>query len=132
MAAQVSDGRRVLAAELRGAIDLAGVTLNGTADRIDRLGTGGIGIVDYKTGKPPSAAAVRAGFSMQLGLLGLIAERGGFADIAGIAEAFENWSISKRGGQFGYNATPGDPAGRSDEHTSELQALMRIANAVFC
>src|SRR3546814_11964825 len=27
MAAQVSDGRRVLAAELRGAIDLAGVTL---------------------------------------------------------------------------------------------------------
>src|SRR3546814_1484832 len=35
MAAQVSDGRRVLAAELRGAIDLAGVTLNGTADRIE-------------------------------------------------------------------------------------------------
>src|SRR3546814_10704878 len=65
MAAQVSDGRRVLAAELRGAIDLAGVTLNGTADRIDRLSTGGIGIVDYKNGKPPTAAAVRAGVSMK-------------------------------------------------------------------
>src|SRR3546814_5898012 len=121
MAAQVSDGRRVLAAELRGAIDLAGVTLNGTADRIDRLGTGGIGIVDYKTGKPPSAAAVRAGFSMHLGLLGLIAERGGFASIAGIAEGFEYWSISKRGGQFGYIATPVDPAGKRE----------RITNAAF-
>src|SRR3546814_12394870 len=51
---------------------------------------------------------------MQLGLLGLIAERGGFADIAGIAEAFEYWSISKRGGQFGYIATPVDPAGKRD------------------
>src|SRR3546814_2830278 len=115
MAAQVRDGRRVLAAELRGAIDLAGVTLNGTADRIDRLGTGGIGIVDYKTGKPPSAAAVRAGFSMQLGLLGLIAERGGFADIAGIAEAFEYWSISKSGGRW-------------EEHTTELQTTMRTTD----
>ncbi|RIA45790.1 ATP-dependent helicase/nuclease subunit B [Hephaestia caeni] len=114
MAAQADEGRRVLAAELRGKIDLAGVTLNGTADRIDRLGSGGIGIVDYKTGKPPSAAAVRAGFSMQLGLLGLIAERGGFADIVGTAEAFEYWSISKRGGQFGYIATPVDPAGKRD------------------
>src|SRR3546814_18271118 len=51
---------------------------------------------------------------MQLGLLGLIAERGGFADIAGIAEAFEYWSISKRGGHFGYIATPVDPAGNRD------------------
>src|SRR3546814_16298351 len=100
MAAQVSDGRRVLAAELRGAIDLAGVTLNGTADRIDRLGTGGIGIVDYKTGKPPSAAAVRAGFSKQLGLPGLLPERGGFSDIACLPQAFGFWANRKRGGQF--------------------------------
>src|SRR3546814_7095592 len=26
----------------------------------------------------------------------------------------------------------GDPAGRSEEHTSELQSLMRISYAVFC
>src|SRR3546814_19900580 len=57
MAAQVSDGSRVLAAELRGAIDLAGVTLTATAARIDRLGTGGSGIVVYKSGQPHSSAA---------------------------------------------------------------------------
>src|SRR3546814_1591439 len=27
---------------------------------------------------------------------------------------------------------PGMPAGRSEEHTSELQSLMRISYAVFC
>src|SRR3546814_4033274 len=27
---------------------------------------------------------------------------------------------------------PGGPAGRSEEHTSELQSLMRISYAVFC
>src|SRR3546814_13489947 len=47
MAAPVSDGRRVLAAELRGAIDLAGVTLNGHDDRIARPGTGGSGEVAH-------------------------------------------------------------------------------------
>src|SRR3546814_5257863 len=29
-------------------------------------------------------------------------------------------------------ATAGDPANRSEEHTSELQSLMRISYAVFC
>src|SRR3546814_8184003 len=30
------------------------------------------------------------------------------------------------------NHPGGDPAGRSEEHTSELQSLMRISYAVFC
>src|SRR3546814_1283166 len=30
------------------------------------------------------------------------------------------------------NAPPTDPALRSEEHTSELQSLMRISYAVFC
>src|SRR3546814_5819592 len=29
-------------------------------------------------------------------------------------------------------ATAANPAARSEEHTSELQSLMRISNAVFC
>src|SRR3546814_2514016 len=29
-------------------------------------------------------------------------------------------------------AAPADPAARSEEHTSELQSLMRISYAVFC
>src|SRR3546814_2537398 len=30
------------------------------------------------------------------------------------------------------NAPPGTPPSRSEEHTSELQSLMRISYAVFC
>ncbi len=67
--------------EQEGGIDIAGVRLTGKFDRIDAMGDGTIGIVDYKTGQPPSTKAVRAGYSLQLGLLGLIAERGGFVGI---------------------------------------------------
>lgn len=111
IAAQIAadPARRVIAVETRGEIDFAGVRLSGTFDRIDRLAEGGLAIVDYKTGKPPSLAAVRAGFSLQLGLLGLIAERGGFKGIEGRARAFEYWSLSRspRGG-FGYVESPCD------------------------
>lgn len=103
--------RKVLAVELDGDIEFAGVKLRGKFDRIDRLPDGGLAIVDYKTGQPPSTRAVRAGFSLQLGLLGLIAERGGFADIEGVARAFEYWSLARspRSGGFGYVDSPVDP-----------------------
>ena len=68
-----------------GRSEIAGVTLRGKADRIDQLADGSLAIVDYKTGKPPSAKAMTEGFALQLGLLGLIAERGGFEGIDGIA-----------------------------------------------
>ncbi len=110
MAAQPD--RRVIAVEQAGEIAIAGVTLTGKFDRIDAMGDGSIGIVDYKTGQPPSSKAVRAGYSLQLGLLGLIAERGGFRGISGKASAFEYWSLARKGGEFGYIATPVDPAGR--------------------
>lgn len=97
--------RDIVDVEGKGTIDLAGVELNGRFDRIDRNPTG-LTIVDYKTGKPPSTAAVRAGFSLQLGLLGLIAEAGKFAGVEGRATAFEYWSLAKRGGDIGYIASP--------------------------
>ncbi|PKP89662.1 MAG: double-strand break repair protein AddB, partial [Alphaproteobacteria bacterium HGW-Alphaproteobacteria-16] len=113
--------RRVLAVEREGRADVAGVTLTGKFDRIDSMGDGTIGIVDYKTGQPPSVKAVRAGFSLQLGLLGLIAERGGFQGISGKASCFEYWSLARKGGEFGYISTPVDPAGKRDRIvTSEL------------
>ena len=77
MGKNVDSGRTVLAVEQSGEIAIAGVTLTGKFDRIDRLPDGALAVIDYKTGKPPSPAAVREGFSLQLGLLGLIAERGG-------------------------------------------------------
>src|SRR3546814_2884507 len=46
--------------------------------------------------------------------------------------------LSSRGGRMAYFATAritrleSDPSTRSEEHTSELQSLMRISYAVFC
>lgn len=99
-------GRLPLKAEAWGEAKIAGVTLGGKADRIDRLADGSLAIVDYKTGKPPSNKAVAEGYSLQLGLLGLIAERGGFADIEGSAAAFEYWSLARKAGKLGYVASP--------------------------
>ncbi|MBV9883918.1 MAG: double-strand break repair protein AddB [Sphingomonadaceae bacterium] len=100
-------GRRPLAAEIWGEVETAGVTLGGKADRIDRLADGGLAIVDYKTGAPPSGKAVADGYSLQLGLLGLIADRGGFAGVEGAAACFEYWSLARdRGGGLGYVKSP--------------------------
>ena len=108
-------GRQVLAVEREGRIDIAGVTLTGKFDRIDRLPDGTLSVIDYKTGKAPSPASVRAGFSLQLGLLGLIAERGGFEGIRGAARGFEYWSLGKRNDSFGYITSPVDPTGKADK-----------------
>ncbi|WP_188055472.1 double-strand break repair protein AddB [Sphingosinithalassobacter sp. CS137] len=114
LARKEAEGRRVLAVERAGSIDFAGVELRGTFDRVDRMADGSLAIIDYKTGKPPSAKAVRAGYSLQLGLLGLIAEAGGFEGIEGRAGCFEYWSLGKNKDGFGYIATPVDPEGKRD------------------
>ena len=82
-------GRLPLAAEKTGKAIIAGIAVEGRADRIDRLAGNGLAIVDYKTGKPPSKTAVAEGFALQLGLLGLIASLGGFDGIAGSPQAHE-------------------------------------------
>jgi ATP-dependent helicase/nuclease subunit B len=99
-------GRRPLKAEAWGEADLAGVKLQGKADRIDRAADGSLVILDYKTGTPPGPKAVAEGYSMQLGLLGLIAERGGFDGVEGIPACFEYWSLAKKNGKLGYVASP--------------------------
>ncbi|HET7816836.1 MAG TPA: double-strand break repair protein AddB [Sphingomicrobium sp.] len=99
-------GRRPLAAEKWGEAAIGGVTLHGKADRIDRLADGSLAIVDYKTGKAPAQKAVTEGFALQLGLLGLIAEAGGFEAVTGEPRAYEYWSLSKYGDQFGKCVRP--------------------------
>ena len=112
MARRIEEGHRLLAVERTGRTEIAGVELRGTFDRVDRLPGGGLGIVDYKTGKAPTTASVAAGYSLQLGLLGLIAERGGFDGVSGRAEAFEYWSLAKHGDDFGGITSPVDPVGK--------------------
>jgi ATP-dependent helicase/nuclease subunit B len=109
-----ASGRRPLKAEIKGACEIAGVKVEGTADRIDRLADGSLAIIDYKTGKPPKQAAVDAGFALQLGLLGLIAEGGGFAGVEGGPSAHEYWSLTKYGDKFGRVMCPDAKMGAAD------------------
>ena len=104
--ANATSGQLPVAAEIFGDALVAGVKLYGKVDRIDRLADGGLAIVDYKTGKPPSRRQVEQGFALQLGLLGLIAEKGGFKDIAGEPKSFEYWSMARDKGQFGHVVSP--------------------------
>ncbi len=107
--ADAGEGRVVLASEISGAMTFDGVKVMGRADRIDRMADGTLAIVDYKTGRVPSKKEVEAGFALQLGLLGLIAQRGGFSP-DGVAAAtstrFEYWSFAKDDGGFGKRPSP--------------------------
>lgn len=73
-------------AEVRGETVFEGpagpFTLRAKADRIDLLQDGSLSILDYKTGVPPSAKEVAAGYAPQLPLEAVIAARGGFPGIA--------------------------------------------------
>jgi ATP-dependent helicase/nuclease subunit B len=94
-------GRKPLKAEATGEAALAGIQVHGRVDRIDRLPDGGLAIIDYKTGKPPSKKAIEAGFALQLGLLGLIGRAGGFEGVSGDPKAFEYWSLVRDRDRFG-------------------------------
>jgi ATP-dependent helicase/nuclease subunit B len=119
-------GRVPLAAEADGSIEIGGVTLHGRADRLDRLGDGRLGIVDYKTGHAPKPKAIEAGFALQLGLLGLIARNGGFEAHRGEPGALEYWSLAKGKSGFGYVRRAegkGDPSSYVAESEREFLAL---------
>jgi ATP-dependent helicase/nuclease subunit B len=124
MRALRAEGRRPFKAEIEGRIEIAGIKLKGKVDRIDQRADGRLAIIDYKTGMPPSAAQVLNGYSMQLGLLGLIAENGGFDGVAGIPIDFEYWSLARaRDGSFGYVASPvGGKDGTAPEDFTTLAA----------
>lgn len=101
------EGREVLSVEQKGEIVVDGIRIHGRADRIDKLADGSLGVVDYKTGMPPSGKMVEQGFALQLGLLGLIAQGGGIDGVAGVPSRFEYWSLGRnkeRG--FGYMKSP--------------------------
>lgn len=100
-------GRKIAATECWGTLNLSGVEVKGQADRIDRDSDGGLVIVDYKSGEPPSPKSVKAGYRIQLGLLGAMAEAGTMKGVEGVSKDFEYWSLGKnkqRG--FGYIKRP--------------------------
>jgi len=123
-----AEDRAPIAAEAKGETILGGVTLHGRADRIDRLSDGRLAIIDYKTGQPPQAKAVDAGFALQLGLLGLIARAGGFGDARGEPGAHEYWSLARdsRGG-FGKKFAPDRKLGAEAFLDSSLAHFLTAA-----
>ena len=69
--------------------------LIGRADRIERRRDGGLAILDYKTGTPPSQKEVDAGLAPQLLLEAAMAEAGAFGEaIAGAAEELTYWHLT--------------------------------------
>jgi ATP-dependent helicase/nuclease subunit B len=113
------EGREVVAVECDGAMVADGVKIHGRADRIDRLSDSTLAVVDYKTGSPPSAKRVKEGFSLQLGLVGMMAEMDGIPGVAGTASQFEYWSLARKAGEFGFRASPVKTAGNRAEIAAE-------------
>jgi ATP-dependent helicase/nuclease subunit B len=78
--------------------------LTAQADRIDLGNNGGLHIVDYKTGSPPTKTEVKNGRALQLLVEALLAAEGGFPDIsddrADIA-ALAYWQMSGKAGEAG-------------------------------
>lgn len=137
-----NEGRVPLVAEEEGRFEMAGVTLKGRVDRIDRLADGGLAIVDYKTGTAPSVAQIEAGFALQLGLMGLMAENKGFKRVSGVASAFEYWLLSrdtstKTFGKIrqalgkGKGLDPADLTSAAYDHFSEAAARWLTGDAPF-
>ena len=103
------EGRKPALWEKTGHIDIDGIRIHGKADRIDKVADERLAIIDYKTGSPPTSAQVEKGFNLQLGVLGLIAARGGFEGLAGTPDRFEYWSLGRSDKSetgFGYAAEP--------------------------
>jgi ATP-dependent helicase/nuclease subunit B len=109
------DGWSPLAAEAKGRMTHPnGITLTGKADRIDVAADGSLAIVDYKTGGIPSRAQIEGRFALQLGLLGWLAERGCFKDLAAAeVAAVRYWKLSG-GKDPGYAKDPLVTRGKPD------------------
>ncbi|MGB3752555.1 MAG: double-strand break repair protein AddB [Parerythrobacter sp.] len=120
--------------EEKGSLDMEGITITGTADRIDVLADGTLAIVDYKTGTPPTDAQVAGGFSLQLGTLGLIAQGGGFDGVKGVPAHFEYWSLAKTPGggkdDFGFVRSPVVTPGGKAKALAPEDFLPTARNAV--
>jgi len=82
--------------EVTGAWELAGLdfVLRGRADRIELRGDGRLSIVDYKTGLPPTAKDVAAGFAPQLPLEAAMARAGAFDGFRGETVELSYWRLT--------------------------------------
>jgi ATP-dependent helicase/nuclease subunit B len=83
--------------------ELADVKIEGRIDRHDRAADGSVRVIDYKTGTPPTPAAVAAGRDLQLGLYALAVRLGAVdgtapeADLIGVYYGLKSGSVGPAG-----------------------------------
>lgn len=116
--------------ELSGALEIDApggpFRVTATADRVDLLADGSLAIIDYKTGAPPTAREVAAGFAPQLPIEAAIARHGGFAELpARPVSQLLYWRLA--GGNPGgeERSAGGDPDALADQALDGLAALIR-------
>lgn len=99
--------------------------LHARADRLDRMQDGTLALIDYKTGTPPRAAEVAAGYAPQLSLEAAIARHGGFTDVpAAPVSQMLFWQL-KGGTEGGRESSAGDdPAQLAADALEGLSALI--------
>jgi ATP-dependent helicase/nuclease subunit B len=98
-------------------------TITARADRIDRLASGALALIDYKTGSVPRRPEIDAAIAVQLPLEGAIAQAGGFPVAAGPVAELEHWRL---GGNPPGTREPvsDDPAGLIDRVLREVAAYI--------
>jgi ATP-dependent helicase/nuclease subunit B len=104
-------------------------TLSTRADRIEHLSDGRYAVLDYKTGRLPTASQVSSGLSPQLTLEGAILRAGRFEGIAAGVSIAEFLYVGLRGGEPAgdprtiefKNSSPDE---KSDEALAKLTALL--------
>ncbi|TAN59404.1 MAG: double-strand break repair protein AddB, partial [Magnetospirillum sp.] len=118
-------------AEVKGALEIDApggpFTLIAKADRIDVLRDGSLALIDYKTGQPPSAKEVAAGYAPQLPLEAAIVRHGGFAGVAAAEPSRLLYWRLKGGEDGGEERSAGDDAFTlATEALDGLRALVTV------
>ena len=100
-------------------------TLTAKADRIDQSADGSLHIIDYKTGMVPSSEDVRRGYASQLSLETLIAQQGGFLEVAPAQVAtLSFWQLTGRNPAGVVKILRDNPDELAHEAISGLQELV--------
>jgi ATP-dependent helicase/nuclease subunit B len=113
--------------ECRGTLVVPGrggpFTIIANADRVDRLASGELMLIDYKTGSLPQKREIESAIAVQLPLEGAIARDGSFDGLTGRPAALEYWRLS--GGEPPGQRSPiggDDPAALIDRVIAEARA----------
>lgn len=114
--------------EIKGETVIDGLTLTAKADRIDLMSDGTVTIIDYKTGKPPPAKEVAAGYAPQLPLEAVIAMAGGFPDIAPDSDiaGLLYWHLKGDEGGGKEQVAGKDPMALARDALAGLRDLIRV------